>query len=53
MNLSFLFLFLIVGCVGSIGPEERIKSFYKDLSSSDQLNSLESHFSSKESMEYF
>ena len=50
MKLSLFALFFVLGCLGPIGPKERIKSFYKDLASASDLESLESHFSSKKSL---
>ena len=35
-SLILIFI-LMVGCLGPIGPEERIKSFYKELSKVSQI----------------
>ena len=50
----FLFRCLFfVSCFGPIGPEQRIRTFYKDLESAPSLSSLEEHFSSAESLGEF
>lgn len=50
MKVSLFALFFIIGCLGPIGPKERVKSFYKDLATASQTDSLLTHFSSRESM---
>ena len=46
MRLSLLLFIFLLSCFGPIGPEQRVKSFYKDLSNASDIGELRDHFSS-------
>ena len=53
MKSSFLIFVFLLSCVGPVGPEERVRSFYKDLASAKDVDSLSNHFSSPLSFDAF